>query len=80
MGADHRPYSALARRGDRRALTGSPASGAVFTAAPFPEGFAIGENKMKGTAEVLRDEIVRLVEQAEEEALRCVYILLINLL
>ena len=33
---------------------------------------------MKGTAEVLRDEIVRLVEQAEEEALRCVYILLIN--
>lgn len=35
---------------------------------------------MKGTAEVLRDEIVRLVEQAEEEALRCVYILLINLL
>lgn len=35
---------------------------------------------MKGTAEVLRDEIVRLMEQAEEEALRCVYILLINLL
>lgn len=35
---------------------------------------------MKETAEVLRDEIVHLVEQAEEEALRCVYILLINLL
>lgn len=35
---------------------------------------------MKGTAEVLREEIVHLVEQAEEEALRCVYILLINLL
>lgn len=35
---------------------------------------------MKETDEVLRDEIVRLVEQAEEEALRCVYILLINLL
>lgn len=35
---------------------------------------------MKEIAEVLRDEIVRLVEQAEEEALRCVYILLINLL
>lgn len=35
---------------------------------------------MRETAEVLREEIVRLVEQAEEEALRCVYILLINLI